>query len=114
MTAEHRMAALAGIPTQLALMLHHPDFASTDLSSVRAVVLGGGPATPALLAEIRERLGVPVAVRYSCTEAGTGLGTAFTDPPEDAEVSVGRPHDGVELALRDPDSGDAVAARRDR
>ena len=56
-------------------MLHHPDFASTDLSSVRAVVIGGGPATPALVAEIRERLGAPVAVRYSCTEAGTGLGT---------------------------------------
>jgi acyl-CoA synthetase (AMP-forming)/AMP-acid ligase II len=109
MTAEHRMASLGGIPTQLALMLHHPDFASTDLSSVRAVVLGGGPTTPALLAEIRERLGAPVAVRYSCTEAGTGLGTGFTDPPEDAEVSVGRPHDGVELALRDPDSGDPVA-----
>jgi len=109
MTAEHQMAALAGIPTQLALMLHHPDFDTTDLSSVRAVVIGGGPATPALLREIRDRLGVPVAVRYSCTEAGTGLGTELTDPPEDAEVSVGRPHHGVELALRDPETGDLVA-----
>jgi acyl-CoA synthetase (AMP-forming)/AMP-acid ligase II len=109
MTAEHRMASLAGIPTQVALMLHHPDFATTDLSCVRAVVIGGGPATPALVAEIRDRLDAPVAVRYSCTEAGTGLGTAFTDPPEDAVVSVGRPHAGVELALRDPDTGDAIA-----
>jgi acyl-CoA synthetase (AMP-forming)/AMP-acid ligase II len=107
-TARHRMASLAGIPTQLALMLHHPDFASTDLSSVRTVVLGGGPATPALVAEIRARLAAPVAVRYSCTEAGTGLGTEFADPPEDAEVSVGRPHHGVDLALRDPDSGDPM------
>jgi acyl-CoA synthetase (AMP-forming)/AMP-acid ligase II len=110
MTAEHRMASLAGIPTQLALMLHHPDFDRTDLSCVQAVVIGGGPATPALIAEIRERLGAPVAVRYACTEAGTGLGTSLTDPPEDAEVSVGRVHPGIELALRDLDTGREVAA----
>ena len=111
MTAEHHMAALSGIPTQLALMLHDPMFAATDLSAVRAVVIGGGPATPALIQEIRGRLTPAVAVRYSCTEAGTGLGTAFTDPPEDAEVSVGRPHPGIELSLRDPDTGAEVADR---
>ncbi len=111
MTAEHRMPALAGIPTQLALMLHHPDFATTDLSCVKAVVIGGGPATPALIAEIRQRLDAPVAVRYACTEAGTGLGTSLTDPPEDAEVSVGRAHPGIELALRDLDTGRDVAER---
>lgn len=106
LTAEHRMASIGGIPTQLALMLHHPDFATTDLSSVRAVVIGGGPATPDLVREIRSRIGAPLALRYACTEAGVGLGTALTDPPEDAEVSVGRPHGGVELAIRAP-SGDA-------
>jgi acyl-CoA synthetase (AMP-forming)/AMP-acid ligase II len=110
LTAEHRMATLAGIPTQLALVLHHPELPRTDLSSVRAVVLGGGPAAPTLVRHIRDRLGVPVAVRYSCTEAGTGLGTAFSDPPEDAEVSVGRPHPGVELSVRDPAGGAPVAA----
>jgi acyl-CoA synthetase (AMP-forming)/AMP-acid ligase II len=108
MTAAHRMTSLNGIPTQLALMLHHQDFAASDLSSVRTVVLGGGPATPALVREIRDRLGVPVAMRYSCTEAGTGVGTAFTDPPEDAEISVGRPHPGIDLAVRDPDDGKDV------
>ncbi|HVN51057.1 MAG TPA: AMP-binding protein, partial [Acidimicrobiales bacterium] len=110
MTARHRMVSLNGIPTQLALVLHHPDFATTDLSSVRAAVIGGGPATPALVREIRDRLHAAVAVRYSCTEAGIGLGTALDDPPQDAEVSVGRPHAGVELALRDADTGDPVAA----
>jgi len=109
LTAEHRMAAIAGIPTQVALMLHHPDFAATDLSAVRAVIIGGGPASPALIREIREALGAAVSTRYSCTEAGIGLGTGFADPPEDAEVSVGRPHAGVELALRDAESGDPVA-----
>ena len=97
--ARLKIAALGGVPTQVALMLRDPAFDTTDLSSVKAVVMGGGPATPALVREARARLGAPLAVRYSCTEAGIGCGTAFTDPPEDAEVSVGRPQPGVRLSI---------------
>ena len=43
----------AACPTQIALMLRDPSFDTTDLSSVRAVVMGGGPATPALVREAR-------------------------------------------------------------
>ena len=102
-TAEHRMPALAGIPTQIALVLRDPELDEVDLSSVAAVVMGGGPATPALVREARERIGAPVAVRYSCTEAGVGVGTGFGDRPEDAEETVGRPHPGVELTIRGDD-----------
>ncbi len=101
MVAELKIAALGGVPTQIVLMLRDPAFDTTDLSTVRAVVMGGGPATPALIREARERIGVPLAVRYSCTEAGIGCGTAFTDPDEDAEVSVGRPQPGVRLSVLD-------------
>lgn len=103
MVAEHRMSNIGGIPTQVALMLQEPDFDSYDLSSVKAIVLGGGPATPALVREARARFGAPVSIRYSCTESGIGIGTAFDAPAEDAEVSVGRPHAGVDLDLRDMD-----------
>jgi len=101
MTSRHRLTSVAGIPTQIALMLRDPDFDTFDLSSVRAVVMGGGPATPALVREARRRLGAVLSVRYSCTEAGIGLGTAFDAPEEDAEISVGRPHPGVELRVVD-------------
>jgi acyl-CoA synthetase (AMP-forming)/AMP-acid ligase II len=97
--ARLRIAALGGVPTQIALMLRDPAFDATDLSSVRAVVMGGGPATPALIREARARIPAPLAVRYSCTEAGIGCGTAFTGPDEDAEVSVGRPQPGVRLCI---------------
>lgn len=99
--AELGIAAVGGVPTQVALMLRDPDFDRYDLSSVRAIVIGGGPATPALVREARERFGVPLSVRYSCTEAGIGTGTSFDDPAEDAEVSVGRPQPGVRLAVVD-------------
>ena len=105
MVAELKIAALGGVPTQIALMLRDPTFDTTDLSSVRAVVMGGGPATPALIREARARIGAPLAVRYSCTEAGIGCGTSFTDPDEDAEVSVGRPQPGVRLSVLGTDGG---------
>jgi acyl-CoA synthetase (AMP-forming)/AMP-acid ligase II len=100
MTERFRMTTMAGVPTQLALMLREPRLEAFDLSSLRTVVIGGGPATPALVREARERLAVSVSIRYSCTEAGTGVGTTSDDPLEDAEESVGRAHDGVHLSIR--------------
>ncbi len=101
--ARERMATLAGVPTQLALMLAEPDFDAFDLSAIRFIIVGGGPITPDLATAARERFGAALATRYSCTEAGIGLGTAFDDPEEDAIVSVGRPHASVDLAVLDAD-----------
>jgi acyl-CoA synthetase (AMP-forming)/AMP-acid ligase II len=106
MVERHRITTLGGIPTQVALMLRHDRFDSTDTSSVRTIAMGGGPSTAALVREARARFGVAVVVRYTCTEAGVGVGTAPEDPPEDAEQSVGRARRGVELTIRSDD--DAV------
>jgi acyl-CoA synthetase (AMP-forming)/AMP-acid ligase II len=103
LAAEHRMTTVAGVPTQLALMLREPDFDAYDLDSVRFLLIGGGPVTPGLAREARARFRAALATRYSCTEAGVGLGTAFDDPEEDAVVSVGRPHRAIELAVLDDD-----------
>ena len=111
MVERHRITALGGIPTQVALMLRHDRFDATDTSSVRMIAMGGGPSTAALVREARARFGVPVVVRYTCTEAGVGVGTAADDPPEDAEESVGRARQGVELTIRsDDDSALPVGA----
>jgi acyl-CoA synthetase (AMP-forming)/AMP-acid ligase II len=107
--ARERMTSVAGVPAQLALMLRDPDFDTFDLDSVVAIVVGGGPVTPGLAEEARARFGAKLSTRYSCTEAGIGLGTAFDDPDEDAVVSVGRPHAAVRLRLLD--DGDRDVAR---
>jgi acyl-CoA synthetase (AMP-forming)/AMP-acid ligase II len=107
--ARERMTNVAGVPTQLALMLAAPDFDTFDLDSVQFIVVGGGPVTPGLAAEARERFGAALATRYSCTEAGIGLGTAFDDPEEDAVVSVGRPHASVDLAVLDEEDRPVAA-----
>jgi acyl-CoA synthetase (AMP-forming)/AMP-acid ligase II len=51
--------------------------------------------------ETRRGFDAAVVVRYTCTEAGVGVGTAPEDPEEDAEVSVGRARAGVSLTVRD-------------
>ncbi|MFZ4585786.1 MAG: class I adenylate-forming enzyme family protein [Acidimicrobiia bacterium] len=103
MTAELGLTTVAGVPTQFALMLRDPEFDTFDLSSVRMLIAGGGPITPGLADEARRRFGAALTTRYSCTEAGIGLGTASTDPLEDAVETVGRPLAGVELVLLDDD-----------
>jgi acyl-CoA synthetase (AMP-forming)/AMP-acid ligase II len=75
---------------------------------VQYIIAGGGPITPGLAEEARRRFGARLATRYSCTEAGIGLGTAFDDPDEDAIISVGRPHASVDISLRD-EGGEPVS-----
>jgi acyl-CoA synthetase (AMP-forming)/AMP-acid ligase II len=103
LTERYRFTNIGGIPTQVALMLQAPGFDDRDLSSVQLVVMGGGPATGALVRAARDGFAAPVCVRYSCTEAGIGLGTGPDDSDEDAEVSVGRARPGIELSVRDED-----------
>jgi acyl-CoA synthetase (AMP-forming)/AMP-acid ligase II len=90
-------------------MLREPDFDRYDLSSVQFIVVGGGPVTPGLAQEARRRFGARLSTRYSCTEAGIGLGTAFDDPDEDAVETVGRPHPSVDLAVLDEDDAPVAA-----
>jgi acyl-CoA synthetase (AMP-forming)/AMP-acid ligase II len=107
--SRERMTTVAGVPSQIALMLRRPDFNAYDLDSVAFIVVGGGPVTPGLAEEARARFHARLATRYSCTEAGIGLGTAFDDPDEDAVVSVGRPHASVDLGVRDGDDRPVAA-----
>jgi acyl-CoA synthetase (AMP-forming)/AMP-acid ligase II len=103
LVSTHRMANFGGVPTQVALMLRHPDFDRYDLSCVRSVVLGAGPAHLALLREARDRIGAPISIRYSCTETGgCGTATAFEDPIDET-LGVGRPRGPVQLSIRSDD-----------
>jgi acyl-CoA synthetase (AMP-forming)/AMP-acid ligase II len=73
-------------------------------------VAGTGAARMAAttVAELRRRLGVPVVVRYTSTEASLGTGTTLTSTDEEVATTVGRPVAGVELSIVD-DAGHTVA-----
>lgn len=107
--SEHRMANLGGVPTQLALILHHPRLGDYDLSCVQSIVLGAGPCPLPLLLEAHAKIGAPVSLRYSCTESGgCGTGTLPTDPLDEG-LGVGYPRAEVEVFIRDASGADVAA-----
>jgi acyl-CoA synthetase (AMP-forming)/AMP-acid ligase II len=90
-----------GVPTQWRLILDHPDFDATDLSSLRICGTGAMPVPPALVREMQERLHCPVVIGYTSTETALTAGTVPGDTPERISSTVGRARENVELRIVD-------------
>jgi acyl-CoA synthetase (AMP-forming)/AMP-acid ligase II len=100
--SEQHMPSVGGIGAQIALMLRLPDFDDYDVSSVKAIIVGGARSSPELIEEATRRFGAAYSVRYSSTESGgVGTLTAFDAPEEEALFTVGRPREGIDIAIRD-------------
>ena len=93
----HRVSATMMPPARL----HHLLDAPADLSSLRAVVLGGSPAAPGLLRAATERLGPVVWQGYGQGEAGVISMLTPQDVLAGHEDSVGRPLPAVRVDIRD-------------
>ena len=104
-----RLTHLGAIPTQMIMLLDHPDRPHRDLSSLRSVLLGGAPSSPALIRRVAETLGVSVSVRYSSTEVGIATAWLTDDPPEILATTVGKATPGVELRIVDEANGPVAA-----
>ena len=110
--SSERITHIGGVPTQLALMMMDKKFGEFDLSSVRSILIGGAPAAPELVREIRETFGVPVQIRYSSTELALCTATRPGDSDETIAETVGRPLPEVELQVIGPNDdgvGEVVA-----
>jgi acyl-CoA synthetase (AMP-forming)/AMP-acid ligase II len=94
-----RLTHLGGFPTQIIMLLDHPDRPRRDLTSLQSVLLGGAPSTPELLHRIKRELEVVISVRYSSTEVGIATASLPDDPPEVLTTTVGKPTAGVELRI---------------
>jgi acyl-CoA synthetase (AMP-forming)/AMP-acid ligase II len=96
---EERITVVGGVPTQWAKLLDEPQ--AERLPHLRVGIAATAPASPDLVAAVRERIGVPLVVRYAMTESPSISGTDPDDPPEVQFRTVGRPQDGVEIAVTD-------------
>lgn len=96
-----RLPHLGGIPTQILMLLDHPQRPQRDLSSLRSILLGGAPSSPQLVRRIRDELGVTISMRYSSTEVGIATASLPDDSPEILSTTVGKPTPGVELRIVD-------------
>ena len=87
--ARERVTVGQGVPTQWRLVLDHPDFAASDLSSLRIAGTGAATVPPELVREMEQRLGCPVVIGYTSTEAAITTGTVPGDSPEVISQTVG-------------------------
>ena len=92
-----------GVPSQWRLLLDRPELDATDLSSLRICGTGAAPAPPDLIREMQERLGCPVVIGYTSTEAAITTGTLPGDSPEVIARTVGRPRQNVSVRVVDDD-----------
>jgi fatty-acyl-CoA synthase len=95
----HAITATMMPPPRVAELLR----GSSRLDGLRALVLGGAPASPRLLAAAAERLGPVVWQGYGQGEAGVIAMLTPEDIAAGLLDSVGRPLPAVRVSLRDPD-----------
>jgi fatty-acyl-CoA synthase len=68
---KHRVTALSGVPTTYQFLADHPDWPTTDLSSL-AKLTSGGSAAPSRTIEAFEARGLAFSQGYGMTEASPG------------------------------------------
>ncbi len=85
----HRITHLLGVPTVFNAVLASPALEQHDLSSLRYVIVGGAPSSPALIRAVEERLHATAVVGYGLSETSPVLTIALprqhlltTEPPE--------------------------------
>ncbi len=103
LAAEPPMSHVSLVPAQLARLLDATGDAPPP-SSVRAVLLGGGPIPSALVTRAA-RAGWPVVPTYGLSETGSGATALATVDVPKHPGSAGSPLPGVRVTVREPDEG---------
>ncbi|MCB1376965.1 MAG: AMP-binding protein [Alphaproteobacteria bacterium] len=105
MAAEEKLAIISGVPAMLARLVEHPEFAKSDLSSVRAISWGAGPINEIVLRKLMDATDAVFSQQYGMTESNGPI--VFTPPTRDIAIllnTTGTPDPRLEVRIAD-DSG---------
>jgi long-chain acyl-CoA synthetase len=98
-----------GVPTMFSAMLHQPDAADRDMSSLRLCVSGGSAMPVEVMRSFENTFGCIVLEGYGLSE--TSPVASFNHPHAERKPgSIGTPIRGVEMRLVDDDGKDVAAA----
>jgi len=103
MMVSERVTVGQGVPTQWRILLDLPQFERADLSALRIAGTGAATVPPELVREMEQRLGCPVVIGYTSTEAAITTGTVPGDSPDVIARTVGRARSNVEVEVVDDD-----------
>jgi fatty-acyl-CoA synthase len=109
---KERCTALYGVPTMFIAELTHPMFNMFDLSTLRTGIMAGSPCPEPVMRQVMEKMHCrEITIVYGLTEASPGITQTRTDDPIRVRVStVGKPFDGVEVKIINPETGATLPA----
>ncbi len=102
---EHSATVLVSVPAILRFMADHDEWAETDLSSLRLVKSGGGPARESVVDAWRER-GITPSQGYGLTECGPNNFAMPDSYPREKTETIGQPALYVDARIVDDDGNE--------
>ena len=100
--ADHRVTVFEGVPTMYVALIHAPDRADYDTSSLRLCISGGAALPVEVLRGFEEAFGVPVLEGYGLSE--TSPVASFNLPGRERKPgSIGTPIRDVRMRVVDED-----------
>ncbi len=101
---QERAVFFPAVPTMLLAMLEHPDFATTDLSSLQVVMSGGTTVPPEVVRRVEDRFDARYGAVFGQTEVSGVICQSYPDDTlADKTERVGRPLEQTEIAICDGD-----------
>lgn len=107
---KERCTGVYGVPTMFIAMLAHPDFATTDLSSLRTGIMAGSVCPVEVMKRcVNEMNMTQVSIAYGMTETSpVSCQTLIDDDMNRRTSTIGRVHPHLEVKVIDPDTGHTV------
>lgn len=96
-----KVTDFAGVPTMYNRLLHHPDFKTRDVSSLKYCGSGGAPMPVELADAWEAATGAKIQEGYGLTETGSGVSTNGVDHVEPKIGSAGKPMWGTDIKIVD-------------
>lgn len=107
---KHEVTTLNGVPTTFQMLSEHPDWANTDISSLKKLTCGGS-AIPTRVIEAYEARGIGFTSCYGMTEASPGVTMLPVDRSHEKIGSAGLSHFFTDIRIADA-GGSPVRVRQ--
>jgi len=105
---KEKCTAVYGVPTMFIAELNHPMFKMFDLSSLRTGIMAGSPCPIETMRQVIDLMHMTeVTICYGLTESSPVMTQTRYDDNIEAKVeTVGRALPGIEVTIRNPETGE--------
>lgn len=103
---KYKATSISGVPTTYQMLCEHPDWDSTDISSLQKLTCGGS-AVPMRVLEAYEARGLHFSGGYGMTETAPGATSLAPEKSREKTGSAGLPHFFTDVRIMDPLKGQA-------